>query len=87
MRLHRNQTKLLVATYKMERERGRTTATAKRTCRQLVNTERAYAERDMKRTAKTNWTARRGRPHEVFPMIGWLLWTIMDVLLFPARID
>ena len=36
-----------------------TAATVNRTSLQPVNTERVYAERDMTRAAKTNWTTRR----------------------------
>ena len=61
---------------------GGTAATVKRTSLHPVILERVYAERDMTRTAKTNWITRRGRPHEVLPIVGWTVYAISPKYCF-----
>jgi hypothetical protein len=61
---------------------GSTAATVKRTSLHPVILERVYAERDMTRTAKMNWMTRRGRPHEVLPIVGWTVYAISPEILF-----
>jgi hypothetical protein len=64
-----------------------TAATVNLTSLHPVIFERVYAERDMTKTAKMNWITRRGRPHEVLPMVGWTAISIYDVVVRSESFD